>query len=676
MLETSSQVELEKMTDQELIKAFLDLGPRFSELQKMFQEVESKKIITAKKESMEVKDQVGDDQIDNPMPDEEKSSLKMEENEATQESDNKSKYPDYNFGDPTIPTGWCSKLVNNGPKSGYRKIFRSPDGKLFLTRKGALQFMLEEKCFPEADVDLMRSHCVYKTRICNDKIPGPLPASKVSKPELYNTNDPTLPKGWSSKLLSNGSRRAPKKMIRSPQGEVFLSRRKALEYMLENREKYSKYEIEKMKQLSQPSVPIRESPSSAHLKEEDAPGKSLSSDQKKASDEVKVWLSDPMLPPGWLYNSPVKNEAGQKGSKRVMKFRTVEGKEIESSWKALKFMRSNAKYSNCEIESFVSFYRKKKKSDQEEDSLEEARELEIVNGDRSEEKLEKNISPESSARKSGRVVNLGRFSPHPLLPSGWLMARYELTKGGTLIRFKSPAGETIHSRKKVLEMLKSEGYSPAEIENFQKITSVSKKEDEAPRQELQNTEHTEKTVDVETLGKVVISEVKTVDNPEDLEFSLISESSLNTSDDLTLDEEAILNLTEDDFEIVGHTYSEDSSQVSEETDETFSEDAAQENLDCDESLLEENASLGPKISYSPEAFHILSEAFQENTSISEAEISSLSDLICAPQKDVKWFFLKLRHLVRGKNIEDDWEKISELLESLTQSPCDADPITI
>ena len=76
MLETSSQAELEKMTDQELIKAFLDLGPRFSELQKMFQEVESKRIITAKKESMEVIDQVGDDQIDNPMPGEEK----MEEN--------------------------------------------------------------------------------------------------------------------------------------------------------------------------------------------------------------------------------------------------------------------------------------------------------------------------------------------------------------------------------------------------------------------------------------------------------------------------------------------------------------------------------------------------------------------------------------------------------------------
>ena len=120
---------------------------------------------------------------------------------------------------------------------------------------------------------------------------------------------------------------------------------------------------------------------------------------------------------------------------------------------------------------------------------------------------------------------------------------------------------------------------------------------------------------------------------------------------------------------------------SEETDQTFSEvtvsqSHSEENPDCDESLEGENASLGPKISFSLEAFHILSEAFYENRTISEDETSSLSDLICAPQKDVKWFFLKLRHLVLEKNIEDHKDQISELLESLTQTPGGIDLITI
>ena len=535
-----------------------------------------------------------------------------------------------------------------------------------MTRKGALQFMIEEKCFPEADVDVMRSHCVYKMRIPTDKLPSPL-----QKPEVYNTNDPSLPKGWSSKLLSNGAKRAPKKLIRSPQGQVFTSRRKALEFMMENSEKYSKYEMEKMLQhIGQSSVSIRERSSPTEVKEETAEIKSVISDQSKASEDGQGWLSDPMLPPGWLYNYVVKTEGSERsGHKPLMKFKTAEGDQIETSWKALKFMRSKAKYSSCEIESFVSFYRKKKKSDQE-DCIEEAREGDIGNGEAVPDKIESNVSRESSARKTRRVVDSRRFSEHHLLPTGWLLARYELAKGGTLIRFKSPAGETIYSRKKVLEMMKTQGYSRAEMEDVEKITFVKKKED--VKKELQTQESEE------TLVKVTTSEVKMDDNSEDLEFSLISEE---TSDELTLDEEAILNLTEDDFEILGHTYSEDFSVLSEETEQTTSEDTgsqhqSEEIQDCDESLEEENASLGPKISYSLEAFHILSEAFNENRIISEADTRCLSDLIGGPEKDVKWFFLKLRHLVRDKNIEDQREQISELLESLTQTPCDVDLITI
>ena len=75
MMETSSaRAALEKMTDQELIKAFLDLGPQFSELEKMFLDVENKRIINAGKESVKKFDQSRDGQVAT----EEKTSLKLE----------------------------------------------------------------------------------------------------------------------------------------------------------------------------------------------------------------------------------------------------------------------------------------------------------------------------------------------------------------------------------------------------------------------------------------------------------------------------------------------------------------------------------------------------------------------------------------------------------------------
>ena len=104
--------------------------------------------------------------------------------------------------------------------------------------------------FSEEEVEKMRSNMQSVSTS----------TSKVGSQDWhqYTTNDPTVPKGWSSKLLSNGSSKAPKKIYRSPQGHVFPSRKKALEFMLDNSEKYSKYEIEKMKQHIHPGIMDKE----------------------------------------------------------------------------------------------------------------------------------------------------------------------------------------------------------------------------------------------------------------------------------------------------------------------------------------------------------------------------------------------------------------------------------
>lgn len=699
------------MTDQELIKAFLELGPKFSELQKMFLEFENYEIQAENEVGQSCETKTGE---------EEEDGLK-----------NQAKYRDYDFEDLTVPRGWGSKIIrNNGdPKDGQSKVFLSPSGQMFLTRRSSLELMMEES-FPEEDVQLMRSHCRNTDSKSTDSNPSSKGLSPTNHSTQYSTNDPTIPKGWSSKLVSNGSRKAPKKIYRSPQGQVFHSRLKALEFMMKNCEKFSRYEIEKMKQHIHPNVIRKEKANLLRLrsvggkseveKEEDEKIEEKTKDNKREEEmeedrneenkkyekddddemeEDKVekmdkekeedekveeeyekekdekekyeeeeedkkglmmesssqcWLSDERLPPGWLYSFVVQvNQSQPDGYYSSIIFTTDEGTQIQSYGKALKFMRSNPKYSNSEIESFASFYRKREDcrenvephDDLVKDELFIDTETQNVTLDVPADSRPVTSSPKKKIRGSGR------YSEHPLLPAGWQVAIYPLSKGGTLVRFKTPDGETIHSRKKVVKILESQGYSRSELENVAKIRTT-KDEYEAKNESLDDDN--------------IVADISDVESNE-MEFSLISESELgDTSANTILDVETIMGLTEEDFELVGDSYTEESQQgeVSPSTED-------QETLSS-----EENDSVGPNISFTLESFDILSGAFQENNQISMEEISHLSDITSLPQKDVKWFFLKVRHLVQGNNVEGQEEQISDLLESLQQTSGENDFITI
>ena len=725
------------MSNQELIKAFLDLQPKFLEIEKMFLELENEKIMTdIDTPAGEVQQSTEDETVDREEHTEEKRNNSLQ---------NKSKFPDYDYEDPTVPPGWGSKLVRNGDnRNSLRKVFRSPCGKMFLTRKTALEFMMKGG-FSEDDVEKMRSNMQSVSTS----------TSKVGSQDWhqYTTNDPTVPKGWSSKLLSNGSSKAPKKIYRSPQGHVFPSRKKALEFMLDNSEKYSKYEIEKMKQHIHPGIMDKENTNIREKKDQgkkedlgedkredlrvdttkdgrEEKGEDLEErkkvdeggdkredfEERKKEDkgeekredlgerkkednkndcqadshgDNKSWQSDPRLPPGWRYSSVVRlDQSNTLANKTVLKFKTDEGSEIDSTWKALKLMRSTSKYSNNEIESFVSFYREKNKSEKKEDvePLEDKGNSEpstdtedrVVKplGDPSTENSG-NISPKKKIRGSGR------FTDHPLLPNGWLLAMYELTKGGTLMRFKSPEGELIHSRKKVIEILKEQGYSRSEIENVAKIRTVKDennikndltfdKNNLVPEENPQNME----AKDLDSVGGEI-------DTTTDLEFSLSSDSELDHSASSILDEKTIMALTEDDFEIVDEPYIEESSSMANNTEEAeHAEEGAVSppaRRETEESLMSDDdphESVGPKISFSVSNFDILSEAFQENNEISMEEASSLSQLTCLAQQDVKWFFLKVRHLLHTRQMEGQQAQVADTLESLKQSRLENDLITI
>ena len=138
-------------------------------------------------------------------------------------------------------------------------------------------------------------------------------------------------------------------------------------------------------------------------------------------------------------------------------------------------------------------------------------------------------------------------------------------------------------------------------------------------------------------------------------------------------------LTEDDFEIVDEPYVDESSSVANNTEEAehAEEEAVSPDTATEESLQSDlHESVGPKISFSVSNFDILSEAFQENNEISMEEASSLSQLTCLAQQDVKWFFLKVRHLLHTRQLEGQQAQIADTLGSLKQSRLENDLITI
>eukprot|EP00091_Calanus_sinicus_P009154 TRINITY_DN21582_c0_g1_i1.p2 TRINITY_DN21582_c0_g1~~TRINITY_DN21582_c0_g1_i1.p2 ORF type:complete len:174 (+),score=42.89 TRINITY_DN21582_c0_g1_i1:65-586(+) len=159
--------------------------------------------------------------------------------------------------DPSVPKGWSTKLRKNGPTRALRRIFRDPSGKIFDSRRQALNNMIQKNTYTEEEIRIMEScyNTVHQVETQNEPEPSlgfespdngvinflsdPVAENKTE----WNENDPSLPKGWKSKE-HNGLT-----MVKGPppSNDMYLSRISAYRALLND----PSANIEEIKRVSE-----------------------------------------------------------------------------------------------------------------------------------------------------------------------------------------------------------------------------------------------------------------------------------------------------------------------------------------------------------------------------------------------------------------------------------------
>ena len=151
------------------------------------------------------------------------------------------------YTDPQLPKGWLYKKSKNGLS------FLSRQAEFLKSREAALKHLEDKNNLKERT--LLQGFISCDKR--NDRI----------EDNTWNLSDQTVPPGWKTKQKQNGSKSCVLVLI-SPDGQLCMGRRKALKYMIENKNLFSGSEVDEMKSLLQ-----------LH----------------------DGWLSDNKLPRDWLY---------------------------------------------------------------------------------------------------------------------------------------------------------------------------------------------------------------------------------------------------------------------------------------------------------------------------------------------------------------------------------------
>ena len=103
----------------------------------------------------------------------------------------------FNYDDASVPEGWGTKMVNNGPSQPLKKVFCDKEGKQFMSRTKAFQYMLKAKSYSQDEMDKMKQGIPpANVKIIEDSF------NKVTRKQLkgFNYKDTTVPEGWGTKL--------------------------------------------------------------------------------------------------------------------------------------------------------------------------------------------------------------------------------------------------------------------------------------------------------------------------------------------------------------------------------------------------------------------------------------------------------------------------------------------
>eukprot|EP00092_Neocalanus_flemingeri_P028787 GFUD01031252.1.p1 GENE.GFUD01031252.1~~GFUD01031252.1.p1 ORF type:complete len:1463 (+),score=442.15 GFUD01031252.1:69-4457(+) len=328
---------LEKLDVKDIARHFLNLGKTFNELKNLFDLTEAK-----------IKTKVSEGE---PVYTNHSNSVAPQDDSREKLLD-QSEVKDLEIwidNDPSVPRGWSTKLGKNGINKGPRKIFRDPSGRIFYSRKQALNDMILKNIYSNEEIRYMESFCKSSpVETTNDQETEPASFNQFSKPPEnrnnfsktigeqvidnnteWNENDPDIPRGWKSKDVNGMT------MVKGtpPSNDMYLSRIAAYKALLANPSGHGE-EIEVFRKYFE----------------------AIGTDVVAALGTVESeWKTDINIPSGWKYTHTIREAPNRKsGYKRLLSFLTEKGSKLNSSLIALEYM-GDAGYSNSDKERLKSF---------------------------------------------------------------------------------------------------------------------------------------------------------------------------------------------------------------------------------------------------------------------------------------------------------------------------------
>ena len=134
------------------------------------------------------------------------------------------------YTDHQLPTNWLYKKTKTGMS------FLSSEAEFLKSREAALKHLEDETKSKER---LLLQGFISSVQR-NDRI----------EDNTWNLNDQTVPPGWKTKLKQIGNKGSVLVLI-SPDGHLCMGRKKALKYMIDNKNLFSGSEVDEMKSLLQ-----------------------------------------------------------------------------------------------------------------------------------------------------------------------------------------------------------------------------------------------------------------------------------------------------------------------------------------------------------------------------------------------------------------------------------------
>jgi len=230
----------------------------------------------------------------------------------------------------------------------------------------------------------------------------------------------------------------------------------------------------------------------------------------------------------------------------------------------------------------------------------------------------------------------GRYEQDPSLPEGWKKATYFVKKTGMrLYRYLSPYGQKFTSRKLVVSFMKDKGFSQEDLDRAMDGTGTKS------RRSRYTQDIAEEQDSMEPTGGKVKKEIFITSVGDDRKRKWKSEVESGGVEENILSTNVVVK--------------------TEPSAESILEPVRKESrIGCAKD--EDESSIGPKLSVDRNSFKQLAALFLKSPIPSNCDLANISKGTGVTAKDVKWWFIKIRHRVKVNKVMKD--QVKNYLDSI------------